>query len=226
MKAVVFDMDGVLFDTEKLCFDSWCQVAEQQGIQDMEIVFPRCIGRNSRDTKEILLEFYGQDFAYEEFCKEASQFFKQYITENGMPMKPGVTELLRYLKGEGYAIGLASSTRYTSIVSHLQAAGISEYFSVIIGGDMVEHSKPEPDIYLTACERLGADPRETYAIEDSYNGIRAAHRAGMKPVMIPDMLPPDDEMRALSLVIFDNLGELITYFDTHEFTKREKPWQI
>lgn len=214
MKAVVFDMDGVLFDTEKLCFDCWCQVAKEQGILDMETVFPRCIGRNNTDVREILFDFYGADFAYDTFCAEASVYFKRYITDNGMPMKPGVVELLDYLKKDGYTIGLASSTRYASVVNHLEQAGIREYFTEIVGGDMVEHSKPEPDIYLIACEKLGADPKETYAIEDSFNGIRSAYRAGMKPVMVPDMLAPDEEMKKLSIVICEDLTKLRTYFET------------
>ncbi len=214
MKSIVFDMDGVLFDTEKLCFDCWCRVAEEQKISGMEEVYPKCIGRNNTDVKEILFDYYGKKFAYDKFSADASVYFKQYIEENGMPMKPGVRELLEYLKQEGFAIGLASSTKYASVVSHLERAGILEYFSQIVGGDMVEHSKPQPDIYLIACEKLGVNPKETYAVEDSYNGIRAAYRAGMKPVMVPDMLAPDEEMRSLSLFICKDLVKLKKYFET------------
>ncbi len=214
MKSIIFDMDGVLFDTEKLCFDCWCRVAEEQKISGMEEVFPKCIGRNNTDTRAILFDYYGKEFAYDKFSADASVYFKQYIAENGMPMKPGVRELLAYLKQEGFVIGLASSTRYASVVNHLERAGILEYFSQIVGGDMVEHSKPEPDIYLIACEKLGMNPKETYAVEDSYNGIRAASRAGMKPVMVPDMLAPDEEMKSLSLFICKDLVELKKYFET------------
>ena len=87
---------------------------------------------------------------------------------------------------------MASSTRYSSVVNHLEEAGIKDYFSVIVTGDMVEHSKPKPDIYLLACEKLGVEPAKAYAVEDSYNGIRSAHAAGMKPVMVPDLLEPDE----------------------------------
>ncbi len=212
MKAVIFDMDGVLFDTERLCMDSWCALAKEQGIADMGIVFPKCIGRNAADTEVIVSEYYGESFDYDSFRKQASDWFWQYIKDNGLPVKTGVKEMLAYLKQAGYAIGLASSTRYSSVVNHLKEACIMDYFSVIVTGDMVKHSKPQPDIYLLACERLGVEPEEAYAIEDSYNGIRSAYAAGMKPVMVPDLLEPDEEMKRLSFLICKNLSEALECF--------------
>ncbi len=205
MKTVVFDMDGVLFDTERLCMDCWVQVAGEMGISDMREVFPRCIGLNGTDTKALILSHYGDDFPYEKYLEKTSVLFRKDIVENGMPVKAGVKELLDFLREQGWSIGLASSTRYESVMRQLQRAGIAEYFSVVVGGDMVEHSKPQPDIYLIACEKLGANPGETFAIEDSPNGVRAAHAAGMKPLMVPDMIAPDEEMRRLSLWIGKDL---------------------
>ena len=128
-------------------------------------------------------------------------------------MKPGVRELLDWLKENGWTVGLASSTRRSSVLNHLEQAGIRDYFSTVITGDMVEHSKPQPDIYLMACRELGADPTEAYAIEDSPNGIRSAHAAGMFPLMVPDMIAPDEEMRRLSSCIFKDLFEVLEYFN-------------
>ena len=119
--------------------------------------------------------------------------------------------LLDWLKENGYQIGLASSTRGESVFSHLKQAGIGGFFETVVTGDMVEHSKPRPDIYLRACRELGAAPGETYAIEDSPNGIRSAHAAGMRPIMVPDMIPADEEMRALSFLIRKNLMEVLEY---------------
>ncbi len=209
MKAVVFDMDGVLFDTEKLCMDSWCTIAKEQNVPDMEEVFPKCIGRNAKDTEKIIYEHYGKDFDYEGFCKITSEWFWNYVEEKGLPVKIGVREILDYLQKEGYAIGLASSTKYSSVMHHLAEAKITDYFSVVVTGDMVEHSKPNPDIYLLACERLGVSPKEAYAIEDSFNGIRAAYGAGMKPIMVPDLLSPDEEMEKLSTLICKDLLEVM-----------------
>lgn len=211
MKAVIFDMDGVLFDTERLCLDSWVYVADKYGIPGIEEVFPLCIGRNMADTQRILKDRYGEDFTCDKFRREASDWFWQFIEEKGHPEKKGVRELLAFLKEKGFQIGLASSTNHASVKRHLERAGIDSYFSAVIGGDEVEHSKPEPDIYLLACQKLGADPAETYAIEDSYNGIRSARRAGMRPLMVPDMQPPTEEMERLSEAILEDLLQVREY---------------
>lgn len=216
MKAVVFDMDGVLFDTEKLCLDSWSHVAKEQEFEGMEEVFEQCIGLNANDTKSLILNHYGQDFPYDSFRVRASEWFWEYIRKKGLPIKTGVKKILPYLQQEGYKIGLASSTRYESVVDCLKRADIIDYFSVIVTGDMIEHSKPKPDIYLLACKKLEVDPGDAYAIEDSPNGIRSASAAGMKAIMVPDMLLPDAEMKRLSHVICRDLNEVIKFLGKKE----------
>lgn len=211
MRAVVFDMDGVLFDTERVCMKSWVAVAARRGLPDMETIFPRCIGGNANDSRKIVLAAYGEAFDYDTFRKEASDWFWDYIGRNGLPMMAGVREILDWLKEEGWIVGLASSTKSSSVLSHLEQAGIRDYFQAIVTGDMVEHSKPLPDIYLIACRKLGIEPCEAYAIEDSPNGIRSAHAAGMCPLMVPDMLPPDQEMERLSHRIFKDLAEVLEF---------------
>lgn len=216
MKAVVFDMDGVLFDTEVMCMKSWIAVAERNNLPLMEEVFPKCIGLNSNDSRRIVMEAYGKDFDYPRFREQAAAWQQEYLKENGLPVKPGMREILSWLKTSGYAVGLASSTRSSSVFSHLEQAGIRNCFSVVITGDMVEHSKPRPDIYLKACRELGVEPEEAYAIEDSPNGIRSAHAAGMRVIMIPDMIPPDEETESLSTVVLKDLKEAM------EFLKMER----
>lgn len=212
MKTVIFDMDGVLFDTEQLCMRSWLEVAEENGLPDMEEIFPKCIGLNAADSRNIVMSAYGEDFDYEGFRQQASLWYWDYIEKNGLPVKPGVRELLSWLTAEGWTVGLASSTRRSSVENHLEQAGIRQFFKTVVTGDMVEHSKPQPDIYLMACRELGAEPEEAYAIEDSPNGIRSAYRAGMRPLMVPDMIEPDQEMRELSVKIFRDLGEVLDFF--------------
>lgn len=211
MKAVVFDMDGVLFDTEIVCMKAWMAVAGKNGMPDMEEVFPKCIGLNSNDSRQIVMKAYGEDFDYPRFRQEAADWFQAYMKENGLPIKPGVPEILRWLKDAGYTVGLASSTRSSSVFSHLEQSGFRDYFQTVVTGDMVEHSKPRPDIYLLACRALGVEPEQAYAIEDSPNGIRSAHAAGMRPIMVPDMIAPDEEMRKLSFLIRKDLFEVLEY---------------
>lgn len=213
IKAVIFDMDGVLFDTEKLCMDSWVAVAGAAGMPDMEEFFPSCIGRNLTDTKELFREFYGDIYDFEHFRRQASSWFHDYVDQKGVPVKKGVNQLLDFLCRYGYRIGLASSTSRPSVEELLQQAGIRHYFQSLTTGDMVEHSKPEPDIYLMACESLGVSPGEAMAIEDSPNGIRAAYSAGMIPVMVPDLIAPDQEMRDKSVLICGDLLEVMYFLD-------------
>lgn len=212
MNAVIFDMDGVLFDTERLCERSWLAVAEKHKLPGMKEIFPRCIGLNANDSRRIVMDAYGEEFDYPGFREEASVWFWDYIEKNGLPVMTGVREILEWLKENRWKVGLASSTRRSSVLNHLEQAGLRDYFSVIITGDMVEHSKPQPDIYLLACRELGVEPTQAFAIEDSPNGIRSAHRAGMLPLMVPDMIAPDEEMRSLSHRIFQNLTEVLDYF--------------
>ncbi len=213
MKAVVFDMDGVLFDTENLCKVSWDMVAREAGIEDMDEVFMQCVGRNGNDTRILVTNHYGDRLDYDVFRKKASLKFWEVIESEGIPEKPGVHELLSYLKQAGYKIGLASSTKRESVEKLLDGIGVLEDFSVIVTGDMVEHSKPDPEIFLLACKGLGVAPEETYAIEDSPNGIRAAHAAGMKALMVPDLIMPDAEMERLTFGIYESLDEVRMFLE-------------
>lgn len=207
-KNVVFDMDGVLFDTETLSMKVWIEVADAWGISNMETVSKQCIGLNANDIKALLLHTYGEAFDYKAFHEQVWEWFVKEIEENGLPVKYWVRELLQWLSQNGYKIALASSSNYAYVVGNLERAGIRSFFSEIITGDMVEHSKPQPDIYLLACEKLNAKPENAYAIEDSPNGIRAAYWAGMQAVMVPDLIAPDEEMRGLSTVICRDLQKV------------------
>ncbi len=212
-KAVIFDMDGIIFDSEKLVLNCWEKIGEKYHIPGIRDMFIECIGTNKTRTKEIVFEHYGESFDYDSFSKEASELFHEYEAENGLPLKKGVRELLQYLKEKGIAIGLASSTRLAVVEAELKEAGLYEYFQVVMGGDQLKRSKPEPDIYLMTCEKMGVAPCSAFAIEDSHNGIRAAFSAGMLPIMVPDMLPATEEMREKSVTILDDLLQVMQYFE-------------
>lgn len=209
--AVIFDMDGVIFDSERAVMDCWIELSEKYNLKDIEKNYLACIGTTVIKTREIMMDAYGESFRYDDYAKEASVMFHERYDDGRLPMKEGVREILDFLRQNGKKIGLASSTRKQSVVSELKAAGIYDCFDEIITGDMVSKSKPEPDIFLLACERIGVAPERAYAIEDSFNGIRSAHRAGMKPIMVPDLLPANDEMQELAEKVVDNLSEVINY---------------
>lgn len=205
MYAVIFDMDGVIFDSERAVYAGWQELAQKYGFQKLEIPYRKCIGVNAAAARQIFLDFYGEDFPYDAYCKEQSQNYHAKYDNGRLPMKKGVRELLTALKERGCKTAIASSTR-TAVVTHqIEAAGLLVFFDCIVGGDMVGRSKPAPDIFLKAAERLNAPATGTYVIEDSYNGIRAASAAGMLPVMVPDMLPPDEEMKEMAAYILEDL---------------------
>ncbi len=209
--AVVFDMDGVIFDSERAVMNCWLELAEKYGIENIEKPYFACTGTTMQRTREIMLETYGEDFPYDTYAKEASLRYHEKYDGGRLPMKPGVVELLSYLKEAGKKIALASSTRRQTVENQLRDAKILDYFEAVICGDMVKRSKPAPDIFLKACEELGAAPEQAFAVEDSYNGIRSAHAGGLRPIMVPDLLPPNEEMEQLTEVILPSLLEVRDY---------------
>ena len=163
-EAVIFDMDGVIFDSERLVLEGWLEIAAKYGIEGIEEVLPRCLGVNAQATREIFREYYGQEFPYDEYKKEASALFHSRYGNGRLPLKPGVRELLSFLKEEGYLVGLASSTRQAVVEQEIRDAGLIHYFDDLVCGDMLKRSKPEPDIYLKACENLKVEPRMAVAV--------------------------------------------------------------
>lgn len=216
VKTVVFDMDGVIFDSENLVLGCWEKIGEKYKIPNIRDVFVKCIGTSKVKTEEIVCDYYGPDFDYDKIAKESSLLFHEYVDANGLPMKKGVRELLTYLQDAGFAIGLASSTRLAVVEEELKQAGLHDFFQVIVGGDQLQKSKPNPDIYLMACEKMKVAPEKAYAIEDSHNGIRAAYLAGMMPIMVPDLLEVTEEMKEKSIVILDDLLQVMAYFQQEE----------
>lgn len=209
--AVIFDMDGVIFDSERATLQCWSELARDYGMVDFENTFFSCIGSTKTRTKDIMLEKYGKDFDYDTFAKEASDIYHLRYDGGRIPVKKGVYELLSFLKERGIRTAVASSTRRQTVESQLKDAGLLHFFDAVICGDMVMRSKPAPDIFIIACEAIGADPVRTYAVEDSYNGIRSACNGGLIPIMVPDMLPANEEMEELAEVILEDLLEVRDY---------------
>ena len=213
-QAVVFDMDGVIFDTERLVIEFWKEVAKKHNIPNVEHTCIQCLGTNRVRTREIFLENYGADFPYDSYRAEVTELFNTHYKGVPLPTKPGVRELLSYLQEQDIKVGLASSTAQHLVRDEIGTAGLLPYFQTLVCGDMVEHSKPAPDIFLKACEILNADPTKSIAIEDSFNGIRSAHCAGMTPIMVPDQVQPTDEIRTLAFHVMPSLLDVLNWLKT------------
>ena len=200
IKAFIFDMDGVIFDSERLYIACSLEASAELGLPREGVVelCYRCIGVTPDRTRQIMLETYRNPALVDAFRDRTVELFLEKYNAGQMDMKPGAEELLKFLKGQGYPLALASSTPTDLVRQELSEAGILEYFDRIVGGDQVSRSKPNPDIFLRAAELLNADPARCIVIEDSFNGIRAAKAAGMTAIMVPDQLQPDEEMKALA----------------------------
>ena len=212
LQAVIFDMDGVLFDSERAVYDGWRELAEKYGFKDLDTPYMQCIGVNAAICRRIFLDFYGPDFPYDAYTAERSRRYHEKYDHGNLPLKPGVTALLTTLRQAGIRTAVASSTRSGLVRDQIQEAGLLPFFDTLVGGDMVTRSKPDPEIFLEAAGRLGVPPGRCCVIEDSYNGILAADRAGMAPVMVPDMLPPNEEMRRKARCILPSLEDVRTLF--------------
>ncbi len=207
-RAVLFDMDGVIFDSERATYETWKAVAARHGFEQLDVPYMKSIGVNAQTCRQHFLDFYGPDFPYDAYQAEQSRDYHARYDHGRLPLKPFVRETLSLLRDRGLGLALASSTRTPVVEAQLRDAGLLPFFSVVIGGDQVSHSKPDPEIFLAAAAALGVSPADCAVIEDSYNGIRAAHRGGMMGIMVPDMLPPTEEMERLAAGILRDLSEL------------------
>ncbi len=203
-KAIVFDMDGVIFDTERICDMVWMELSREIGFKNGEIALKNCVGMNRQGEREYFAANH-PDVDFEWFAAELSARMLRYLDENGMPVKKGARELLTWLHTNMWKVGLATSTRRTSVMHHLESAQLTDMFDEIVTGDTVTYGKPHPEIYLTACKRLGVRPHETYAVEDSRNGLRSACDAGMMAILVPDTTVPTEEMLSAAYRIEDDL---------------------
>lgn len=188
-KAVVFDMDGLMFDSERVVMHSWNIVGNKMGygnLGDDNIRFT--LGMNRVRRRVYFKEKYGEDFPYDEFQEEYAKEYQRYAKENGVPIKTGLYELIQVLKERNIPMAVATSSSREHAFGNLKRAGIEDEFQSIITGDMVKESKPAPEVYEKSCELLGVDPSNAFALEDAANGIISAYRAGMYTILVPDLL--------------------------------------
>lgn len=211
MNAVIFDMDGLMFDTERVYIEAWDYVGEKMGVGKAGYMNLKTLGMNAELSRKVWQEEFGNRFDERMLREYTREFLSDYYEKNGLPVKKGLYSLLDYLKEQDCRLAVASSSKQAEIEEHLKDAGVSGYFQVVIGGDRISHSKPDPEIYQRACEMLGENPKDCYALEDSKNGLLAAHRAGCIPLMVPDLWEPDEEVLGIIAGKFDDLEQVRDY---------------
>ncbi len=208
IQGVIFDMDGLMFDTERMWATFWVPALATLGLPYKEGLAEGVRGTAGENSCKIIRKFYGEDCDAKAIL-DALHAEAERAFQNNVPKKPGLDELLAWLKAERVPMAVASSSREKSIRHHLEMWDMTHYFDAIVSGQYVEHSKPDPDIFLLAAQKLGVDPAHTLVLEDSYNGVRAGAAGGFITVMVPDLAPADDEMRALYTAECSSLHEVL-----------------
>jgi HAD superfamily hydrolase (TIGR01509 family) len=203
--AVVFDMDGLLLNTEHLARRALRLAGEEMGLDLGDELCALMIGVPADGCRRLLLEHYGEAAPADRLFDVSSRHLLAQIDGGAMRLQPGVSELLAELERAKVPHAVATSSSREKALHHLERAGIAQCFDAIVTRDDVERGKPSPDLYLRASDLLQTAPADCLALEDSYNGVRAAHAAGMPVIMVPDLLPPTDEMRQLSLAVLPDL---------------------
>ncbi|MDQ8203084.1 HAD family phosphatase [Pelagicoccus sp. SDUM812003] len=208
--AVVWDMDGLIFDTERLSFLAWQHGAKALGQTIDEPMFIRLIGMNAARIKACLKEWLGSSVDVEELTLEASRRYDELIA-NGPPLKQGAIDCLRFLKSQSVPQALATSSSRRYAERKLGHHQLLDLFDTLVTGDQVAHGKPDPEPYLTAAQRLGVDPERCIAFEDSVNGIHSAHTAGMFTILVPDMAPHDQSSLSKVKKQFSSLSHALPF---------------
>ena len=211
--GVIFDMDGLMLDTEKLYTRFWKKAAEYYGFEmtDEHILGIRSMAAKFACTR--LKGILGNSFDYYAVREKRRELMDEYIAAHGVEKKQGLDDLLKELSQRSIKLAVATATNRERTENYLRQTEVIDYFDVIVTGDMIQNGKPAPDIYQTAAKALGLDSTDCIALEDSPNGILSAYRAGCKPVMIPDLSQPDQDTKALLYHCFPSLSDFCDKLD-------------
>lgn len=214
-KLMIFDMDGLIFDTERLFMECEQQIAKDYGYDMTLERYCQTLGLNGQQLKDTMLRMFGAGYPFEEISKKTRETLNAQNKNKALPMLPGIPELLAFFKEHHVPCAIASSTHERYVKEYLKNASIDNYFDTVIGGDMVKRSKPFPDIFQKALELNNVNPNDAYVLEDSENGILAANRAGIPVICIPDLKVPAPSFLEMTTYKADSALDVITYLETH-----------
>jgi HAD superfamily hydrolase (TIGR01509 family) len=211
ISAVIFDMDGLMLDTETLAREAWFATMRDFGIDLTDEVYLQVLGTTGARTRQIFTEAYGDHIPIDQMYARKQMLLDDAVMRGRVKTKPGLIELLDYLDARQIKKAVGSSTVHALVLKKLGTVGLVDRFPVIVGGDDVVRGKPAPDIFLRCAELLGVSSSVCLVLEDSDNGVRAAHAAGMCVIVVPDLKPPAKDVQALAWQIVGSLHDAIHY---------------
>ena len=212
IKAVIFDMDGLMIDSERVTFEGYVIECGKLGLDMDEAFYKQTLGLPLTRIFQMYYEHFGQDFPMEKVLEDVHQYMADRFRKEGVPMKEGVEELLIYLKDHGYKTVLATSSNRDRVDQILDQPGLTAHLDSSICGDEIERGKPDPDVFLKACEKAGVRPGEAIVLEDSEAGIQAAFLAGIPVICVPDMKYPEEGFREKASLIVGSLTVVTELF--------------
>ena len=207
--GVIFDMDGTMFDTERMWATFWEPALAALGLPYREGLAEAARGTAGVTTRNVVRQFYGPDCDAEAIVDSLHRVADEVFFSSPVPKKPGLDALLAWLKARHIPMAVASSSREAMIRHNLDVWGLTQDFAAIVSGQHVAHSKPDPEIFLLTAQKLGVKPARCLVLEDSYNGVRAGAAGGFVTVMVPDLVPADDEMKRLYTMECASLWEVL-----------------
>ena len=208
-QAAVFDMDGLLLDTERVCMQAFRDACEVLALPMLEDVYLGIIGCNAEGIERVIRTGYGIELDYPQLRTEWVKRYHPIIEQQAIPKKEGVMELLNWLRAQQIPIAVATSSHKKQAVAKLRLAGLTDYVDSLSTGCEVSNGKPDPEIFLLAAQRLHTPPERCLAFEDSSNGVRAAIAAGMQVHQVPDLVKPNADIIALGHTISGSLADVL-----------------
>lgn len=213
IELIIFDMDGLMFDTEKISYIGWKEAAQKYDYKIDKDLFEKTVGANLTKTKEIYSNYFGNNFPFDLIKDERIKVSDNIIKTNGVPVKKGLYDLITYLNQSNIKKAVATSTSRSRALNLLELVQIDNFFDYILCGDEIKNSKPNPEIFLKVADKLKCSPNKCLVLEDSETGIIAAYQAGMIPIMIPDMKEPSKEIQNFIFRRMDNLLDVKSFVE-------------
>lgn len=211
LKLIIFDMDGLMFDTEQVNYRAFTEVVKKEGYHPTFEQYTGFLGMNAKDIQKKYRSYYGEDVDAVGIYKKVGQRAKQIIHEEGIPEKRGLRELLEAVKKKGLYTAVASGSDTEVIKEYLEKTGLTSYFDIVLSAKEVKRGKPYPDIFLEICRKLQVSADETLVLEDSANGVQAALAGNISVINIPDLLPISEDQQRQCVAVVEDLSKVISY---------------